>query len=359
MRTLTTVLCLLVLSGPVAAIQIDQSAGLAEAALKLGVRYDGKMTTGDKLETRLSPMVRRALNEWAPVATQLKLDVVVPHDADALVMGRAPAERLIEAAQWIDKTAALFDKLQTTGNGREPRAIVVALFDDAGFQSEAWPGLLDALVARMDLVAPFAERMKTDPGSFTARNASFFAQHTYDMVGDAASGDDEYRFVNEIAHKTAQYLLEARFGRQPDVVRWGLGYIAEQRLCGAVYQFNTSGFVASDDHFDWPEKTRSALASRAKSDAFSLTDTILRTDAAGTPAFGQQCAWAILDYQLAKEPQKLAGLLLQLGALDKEGDPRSRSLEYGGDGQRTHDACEASWGALKTATLVSHLKKLK
>ena len=360
MRRIAMTLSMALLAGTAAA-QLTEPVPLAAEARALDLRFDGKMTTGAKLESSLRPLVRLALNDWAAVAARLQLDVTIPKTADALVIGRAPEPLLIEAAQWVDKTAALFEGLKAGGSedARPPRAIVVALFDDAGFKSEAWPGLLDTLVARKDLMAPFAEKMKRDPGSFTARNASFFAQHTFDMAGNAEGGDDEYRLANEVIHKTAQYLVEARFGRQPDVVRWGLGYVAEQRLRGNIYQFNSSGFVAQDDHFGWPEKTRTTLATRVKSDSFSITDTILRTSDAGTPAFGQQVAWAILDYEITKEPQKLASLLGELGALDRAADPRSLSLEYRGDEQGMRTACEATWNEVKSSALLAHLKKLK
>ena len=362
-KVLAPVAAALLAIGATAAAQVAPSVKLADEALKLDVRFEGKMTTGAKVETELRPLVRQALNEWAAVAARLDLDVTVPKTADALILGRAPEATLIEAAQWIDKTGALLEGLKPSvvgaADARPPHAIVVALFDEQGFKSEAWPGLLDTLVARKDLLSGFAEQMKRDPGSFTARNASFFAQHTFDIAGNAENGDDEYRFANEIIHKTAQYLVEARFGRQPDVLRWGMGYVAEQRLRGAIYQFNATGFVATDDHFGWPEKTRNLLASRAKSDAFSLPDTILRTGAAGTPEFGQQVAWATLEYELSKEPQKLAGLLAQLGALDKEADPRATRLEYCGDEQRTRAACEGTWDPLKPTALVAYLKKMK
>ena len=253
-RVLAPVAAALLALGAPAVAQGVQPVKLAEEALKLDVRFEGKMTTGAKVDTQLRPLVRQALNEWAAVAARLDLDVTVPKTADALILGRAPEATLIEAAQWIDKTGALFEGLKPSAVGvedaRPPHAIVVALFDEQGFKSEAWPGLLDTLVARKDLLPAFAEQMKRDPGSFTARNASFFAQHTFDIAGNAENGDDEYRFANEIVHKTAQYLVEARFGRQPDVVRWGIGYVAEQRLRGAIYQFNAPA--------SWPRTTTSA-----------------------------------------------------------------------------------------------------
>jgi hypothetical protein len=259
----------------------------------------------------------------------------------------------------MDRTAELLAPLRAAAPaGSAPeRAIVVALIDQEGFASAAWPALLDELVNRRDLTTSFAETMKSSPGSFTARNAAFFAQNTYDLVGDASAGDDEYRLGNEVAHKTAQYLVEARFGRQPDVVRWGLGYVAEQRLFSSVYQFLPSGFVHEEDHFGWPAKTREGLGDAGKD--FSFSDTILFGDFAGTKAFGQRCAWALLDFQIAKEPAKLAGLLAQLGELDRTADPGAKSLAYLGGKERVVEACDAVWAKVKVSAVAGHLKKLE
>src|SRR5262245_10368397 len=72
-------------------------APLADAARNLNVRYDGKPTTGAKVDVKLSPYVRQALNDWAELAARLKFEVFVPQKADALVMGRAPVETMHQA----------------------------------------------------------------------------------------------------------------------------------------------------------------------------------------------------------------------------------------------------------------------
>lgn len=233
------------------------------------------------------------------------------------------------------------------------------LFDGEGFASEAWPGLLDALLARGMITAEGADLMRADPGSLLLRQQLLFVQHTWDMVGNAGAGDDEFRLGNEVAHKTAQLLLEARFGRSPEVLRWGLGYVAEQRLFGNVYQFQGSGNVDAADHFDWPAKAADALKAAAKLESFSLTDAILGTSRIGTATPGQRHAWAVLDHSLAKEPAKLAALLGELGALHREADPANGQRDYAGDAERTRAACEQAWSHLKPASLCEHLKRVK
>ncbi len=345
-----------VLLGPQAAGPSAPAVALDDAARSLDILYAGKRTTAAGVDKTLRAPLRQALNDWAGLAAKHQLAVLVPQKADALVLGRAPEAALVEVARCIERTAEVFDRL--AGGAPAGRAVVVALFDEQGFASEAWPALLDALAARRQLSVAFAEQMKAAPGSFTARGASFIAQNTYDQAGDAAAGDDEFRLANEVTHKCAQYLVEARFGRQPDVLRWGFGYVAEQRLFGNAYQFLDSGFVAAASHGDWAGSTRDDLASRAKKDDFTFADAILRGDAAGSPAFGQRCAWALLDYELGKEPARLSELLARLGALDREADPDSTHLEYCGDAARTREACDADWKRIKPAALLEHLERM-
>ncbi|HTE06565.1 MAG TPA: hypothetical protein VK824_10235 [Planctomycetota bacterium] len=334
-------------------------AALLPVAASLGVRYAGKPSTGAKLAPKLGPAVRRALNDWAELADTLKLSVVVPQKADVLVMGRAPQDALARAAGLAEDVAALYDKCRLPAAGAPRAAVIVVLFDDEGFASETWPGLLDALLARRMVTADCVTDMKAHPGSLMVRPSLFFTQHTWDMAGNAADGDDEYRLDNEVVHKLAQLLVEARFGRQPEVLRWGLGYVAEQRRFGNIYQFNASGMVMSADHFDWPAKTAESLKSASKLPSFGLVDTILRTSQPGTPVPGQRDAWAALDYALAREPDKLAALLAALGALHQAVDEQGTSADYRGDAGAVRAACEQSWGQWKVATLCEHLKKLK
>src|SRR5258705_7086701 len=129
-RVLATVAAALLALVSPAVAQVVQPVKLAEEALKLDVRFEGKLTTGAKVDTQLRPLVRQALNEWAAVAARLDLDVTVPKSADALILGRAPEATLIEAAQWIDKTGALFEGLKPPVGGvaaaHPPHASLVA-----------------------------------------------------------------------------------------------------------------------------------------------------------------------------------------------------------------------------------------
>ncbi len=135
--------------------------------------------------------------------------------------------------------------------------------------------------------------------------------------------------------------------------------MAEQRLFGNVYQFNRTGFVASEDHFDWPATTRDRLAERSRDESFSLPRLVLSAAEPGTPSFGQRCAWAVLDYQVHKEPERLAALLVQLGALHREADPKGTNPNFIGNSDRVLEACGAEWDRIKLSALLAHLKKLK
>ena len=356
LRIAVGLLCVLM---PQAAAQLAGKVALSPDVMDLGIRFAGKNTTAAKVDAKLSPAERQALNDWAAFATKHAFEIVVPQKTDALVMGRARMDQLLQAATVMEQASAIFDGCKPAAEARPGRAVLVVLFDKEGFASEAWPALLNELVARNVIQADFAQRMKSSPGAFTARGSSIFVQHTYDMVGDAAAGDDEFRFSSEIAHKSAQYLIEARFGRQPDVLRWGVGYVAEQRLYGHAFQFSSSGFVAVKDHYGWPEKTRELLLNRSKFPDFKLADAILATPEPGTADFGQQLAWGTLDYQLTKEPKLLADLLGQLGALDRAADPDARSLEWRDDEKKMRETCATAWAKLKPATLAGHLKGLK
>jgi hypothetical protein len=373
LATLATLAALLLGAGAPVAAQVaalDAPEPLEAEASDLLLHHGGKSMAGHQVKA-LSPALRRALNAWAGVARRLELVVCVPKDADVLVLGRAPLETLEQAATWADETWALFDKLRPVPAAADaaageagaapalPVAIVIALFDAEGFASPAWPGLLDELAARNLVLADTVTRMKAAPGSLMLRNSAFFTQHTYDMVGDVTAGDDEYRVGNEVAHKTAQLIVETRFGRQPDVLRWGVGYVAEQRLFGTTYQFNASGHVNATDHFGWPTRTRDGLAKVAKGKQFSLVETILKTPEPGTPHFGQLCAWSLLDQQLAKDSKAMGALLAQLGTLHRTADPTARSLDYEGEAKQVQQLCSSAWGGLKPSALMDHLKRLK
>ena len=61
--------------------------------------------------------------------------------------------------------------------------------------------------------------MRDDPGGIMLRDAPAFIQLTFDVAGNAAAGDDEFRFHNEVLNKTAQCLVTSRCGTLPDTLR--------------------------------------------------------------------------------------------------------------------------------------------
>jgi hypothetical protein len=166
------------------------------------------------------------------------------------------------------------------------------------------------------------------------------------MAGDAAAGDDEFRLGNELVHKYAQMVVRSRYGQVPETIRWGLGYVAEQRLFRSIYQFDASGFVASESHFDWPKRTRELLVDRSRDKSFSLAPAAADARAAGLAS-------------LAKDPEALSGLLVQLAALHDEADPQGRSRDYAGDEEATSAVLAASLDSVDVRKLKSHLKKVK
>lgn len=339
---------------------------LAIDAMQLELHYGKKSTTGAKVDKKLSAGVRATLNRWAPLARAHDLDVAVAEEADVVIIGSADDKALVQAARWADETWELFEKVLPPApddDGEQPvrpHATTIFLFDRDGFASDAWPALLDELAARLYITRGFATLMSNDPGSFTIRRHSIFVQNTFDMAGDASAGDDEFRLGNEIAHKTAQYLVEDRFGRQPDVIRWGLGYVAEWRLFESAYQFNAGGFVATENHVGWPQKTHDWLKDRSKSkDDFSLTHAMFACQTPGTAEHGQQTAWGVLDHLLDKEPGDLATMLDRLGGLHREEDPRGESPDYEGEGDATLQVCSEVVDKVNPKTLLKHLKRLK
>src|SRR5215475_14521684 len=81
----------LALAGQVAA-QSDSASHLEKEAAKLDIHFGTGSTVGAKIESKLSPRTRAALNAWAPVASRLSLTVAVPQKAEALVLGLAPVD---------------------------------------------------------------------------------------------------------------------------------------------------------------------------------------------------------------------------------------------------------------------------
>jgi hypothetical protein len=335
----------------------DPGHELMEPAAKLELRHGKKKTTGAKAERRLTPAVRAALNDWAEPAARLDLTVAVGEQAEALVLGRCDPKLAAEAAGWLDDAWELLAPVQADDDGWND-AVVVLLFDEQGVRSEAWPGVLDLLVERGHLVASGAEHMKNDPGALTLRDMPAFLQPTWDMAGNAAAGDDEFRLGNEVVHKFAQCLVTERFGQVPDTVRWGLGYVVEQRLFRSIYQFDGSGFVAAESHFDWPKRTSKQLKELGKQDDFSVAALAVegRGGQAETP---QMVTWAALDFLVHKQPEELSGLLDGLAELHVAASPYRGGAGYLGPEDGARQLLGEQLDAIGSKALVKHLKRVK
>jgi len=336
----------------------EGSEALKGAAAKLELRYGRKKSVlGEKISTKLSPAVRAALNEWAETAERLDLSVAVGERAECVVMGRCDKKLLAEAVEWVDDTWDLMADVVPEGDGWHD-ATLVFLFDEQGVRSDAWKGLFDEFVRREAIGQETAEHMVRDPGSLTLRQVPAFIQPTWDMAGNAAAGDDEFRLGNEVAHNLTQCLLTERFGEVPETLRWGMGYVAEQRLFRSIYHFDARGFVATGSHFDWPKKTGKALNDSKRDDAFSLA-RMAKQGTAGQAEKPQMVTWATLDYMTHKRPEELAALLGDLSRLHTQGSPYGFALSYAGDDDQTIALLDEHFGAIDQKALIKHVKRVK
>lgn len=333
----------------------DESDTLHQGVAAIEVRLDKKRDTAGRLEAKLCAPVRRALNTWAELAHGLGMAIVVPKHAAALVIGPCDEGLLRDAAGWLDETWALFEDLPAPATGSE-RAAVAFLIDEQGYGSEAWPALLDAFLARNLITREARDPLARGATGLTLRDALVFVQPTFDIAGNASAGDDEFRLGNEVAHKAAWCLVRDRFGQVPEMLRWGLGYVAEQRLFGAIYQFDRVGFVATADHFDWPKQAAASLAGRADT---SLARLALQPEEAGRASTPQRLVWGALDYMLEKRPEALATMLEQLAALQAEAAPHGPRPTFVGDAERARAILEEHLDALDLTAVAKHVKSIK
>jgi len=342
----------------------EDAGALMPALTDASVHYGKKRAKLGSVQKKLPFTVRVALNRWAPVALDLGMEMAVGKRAEVLVIGTADAKELQQAAVWMDEAAELIAPLDEAKAGADapkpaPRAMVAFLFDEEGMQSEAWRGLMDAFVTERVLDRSTAASFVSDPSGVTMRHAGIFVQPTFDMAGDAGAGDDEFRLGNEVVGKFTHVLLSQRYGPLPESLRWGIGFVVEQRLFRSIYQFNAAGFVASEDHFEWPKRTRDMLTKRMKDKTFSLADEALEPAGSGRAVPSQMLTWASLDYMLAKKPAALTELLSTLTGLHRAEDEHGMQPSYQGTSESTREAITSAWESVDERKLKSHLKKVK
>ena len=321
--------------------------------------FAGKATTRSKIESRLAPPVREALDHWTPIAENLGLEIVLGEKPGHIVIGHAPTPMLIDAAKWMDKGFDLLDPLVPQAEGRPVKATVAVLFDQDGVSGGAWGGLLAVLVNEKLMTREAGDHLSQSVEGLTLRQVPLFLQPTFDIAGDASAGDDEFRLGNEVVHKAAQCLLTMRTGQQPAALMWGLGYVAEIKLFDSVYQFNRAGFVAVEDHTGWSGEAREALEERRKSSNFSLAALAADDSVAGRAEPAQMLTWAGLAYLSQKKPKDLRAMWDALAKAQVEADPLGVATAYRGDPERTLEILRGTLDGIDPQELSAFLKRGK
>lgn len=338
--------------------KVDE-ADLGRPASELLLLFDGKETRGAEIGDSLAPSVRVALNAWADLARQAGLSVAVPRRAEAIVLGTLDLKTLRELSDVADQT---WDLLAPLGGGGAPAAAVALLvFDRDGLHGSPWSQVLAALVAQGRLLRADADRLERSPAGLISYRGDFVLQPGFDEAGDAAAGDDEFRLDNELAHKFAVAQLWSRFGHVPESLRWGLGFVVEQRLFHSVYHLNRTGFVGVTEHFDWPKRAREAIKTLGKTHRDGLPVAAFAADESGAGRLGtpQLVVWAALDLMLAQHPEELRALVAELSTLHDVA-ARVRSVSrYAGDATATRAVLERYLDTLDAKALDKHLRKLK
>ncbi|HEX5009447.1 MAG TPA: hypothetical protein VFY71_03525 [Planctomycetota bacterium] len=307
---------------PVVAARPSSRDLLLPAAAELTLRFQGRQVTGREVEPALAPALKEALNDWAETCTKLQLTVVSTGKPDFLVIGRAQDATLDSAANWMDEALALLDPVVPVIEPRQPKTVVAVFFDLPASRTPFWGSLLDELVRRRLLLETTAGELRSAPAGLLRRQAPLFLQPTWDLGEDSADGGGEFQLGNEVAGKFAQCLVTTRCGELPRPVLWGLDYVVEMQLFTTVYQFDSEGFMATADHFDWPVRTKQMLAKAMKARDFSLGALAAKDASAGKPEDAQMIIWAALEWMRRQQPAALAKLLKDLAALQTATGPR-------------------------------------
>ena len=360
--TIPVTLLLSGFAGPANALVEDDEAPvpsdeLRPAAAELQFRLGKKKVTGADVDEDLSPAVRVALNTWAEFVTEQDLDLIAGKQAEFVVIGGAKEKSLRQAAEVMESTWDLIDPILPQVSDAEPRATVAFLFDSKGYRSGAWGALLERLVAEEVLTPEAVDFQKENPSGVMMRWVPAFLQPTLDLAGIAAMGDDEFRMENEVAHKFTQCLATQRVGPLPANIQWGLGYLAEQGIFGTTYMFNRSGFVATGEHFDWPQKVRQILE-KQKAD-FSLAEMVMDQTAPGTAQRPQLLTWAAMEHLRQHQAEALAALIADLAAEHARRDTYGLSGEYVGAPRKTREILVAHLDTIETKKLMKTLKSLQ
>ncbi len=335
------------------------SSGAALTLLKVPPPDVGspEEVSAESLVDVLPKGIAKALNHWAGAIEELDLRVAWGGDEEFLVLGRADDDILVDSLQTLAKTRDLL--LDTLPDIRSPKTVdpvVVIVVDYSSREGTFWGDLINAMLVLDRLEFAKADTLSSGPVGFYNRVEHVFVQPTWDIAGNAAAGDDEFRLHNELAHKLAGCLAYERCGHLPEGLYWALGHLAEVTLFDSVYQFNKSGFVSAGDHFDWPRKARQVLERRSRRRNFVLSQQVLDSGETSSDIDGHLLAWAVMDYLSLEHPADLTQLFRDLFELHKEARPYGGARAYEGDPETTREVLDLRLGSEAVDALVDHLE---
>lgn len=335
------------------------SSGAALTLLKVPPPDFGppEEVSAESLVDVLPKGIAKALNHWAGAIEELDLRVAWGGDEEFLVLGRADDDILVDSLQTLAETRDLL--LDAMPDIRSPKTIdpvVVIVVDFSSRKDGFWNDLIDAMLVLDRLEFAKADRLRSGPVGFYNRVEHVFVQPTWDIAGNAAAGDDEFRLHNELAHKLAGCLAYERCGHLPEGLYWALGHLAEVTLFDSVYQFNKSGFVSAGDHFDWPRKARQVLERRSRRRNFVLAQQVLDSGETSSDIDGHLLAWATMDFLSLEHPTDLTQLFRDLFELHKEARPFGGARAYEGDLEATLEVLDLRLGSEPVDSLVDHLE---
>jgi hypothetical protein len=335
-------------------------APLKDQAASLQILWGDREVTAGEVADQIPASVRRVLDAWAEAIITLDLRVCLSGNPDHVVLGRAPDAVLIEAAKSMDQAWELLDPRLPQLTKRTARPVLSILFDQQAQNDGAfWNNLLDELQRKRALTETDVERLARDPNGVMVRNVPMFLQPTYDQAGNAAAGDDEFRASNEIVHKFAQCLLTQRAGQMPESIRWGIGHLAENEIRQSVYQFNTTGFVATGDHFGWANRAHRLLEKAAKKRKFSAPEVLLGIGNRAGDTDAAVMVWGLMAGVLSWNSAQFSAMLEALAEVHADQDPYGVAEYYQGDESAAVAALELRLAELDMKEILAQLEAMR
>jgi len=320
-------------------------------AADLSIVFGGREVAARQVEDELAPKTRQLLNEWGPALARVPLDVVVGNRPGHVVAGAVADRRtLLGAATVLDNAHDVIAPLLPRREDPPARAVLAVVLDEDALRGPVFERFLEVLVDRQELLSSQAAAFASDPRGLMLRRTPLLVQPTA-----ALTGDPEFSFDNELAHKFAQCLVTERAGELPAGLRWALGHLVEMRLYGSVWQFNTSGFLSSGEHYDWPVRAEQLVDKRARKRGFSFGRTIWRAAEPQPTINDHMLAWAFVEYLFEHRPELLAGLVERLVELQQEADAFGRARVFVGSEADAVAAIDAVADQIDLDEVVAHL----